>query len=668
MKKVFWYFVFLLRVLFVVWTPFAIVYIIPYFQNLYPFIEKQRLIFYMVLVVISGVFFKYYLGELIWILQVNHKLSNLLKLKSLKSNFNVSQDMLEMPIYSSTNDNLLIDGEVESFYHDHIKSSFHSKQNVVILLNGEFGVGKSSFINLLIEKIQGSQNDYTFLCNEDISIIKISALKFISFSTTDSDDSKLKEFANYISSHFLSSEKKIFSSFFNSLKEANLKFGGVELKLENIFKINVSQSNFSLNKYLLIIEDIDRLNKENLTALIKILYLIHDIPNLVTILPLSKQTINDIDNDNLGIQKFINLTENMPRHYTSLMISKNVINNDLINKYLSDYFYKNQIIASYTDELSQNVLTILVSYFECILAYVLYERNVSYRDIKSLNYEKITSDNSSIYISDLVLNSLSDIFPDILKYEIYKHLLLIKENKGKELIGCYDKLFNSLLSCLNSDQIKKYVFTSYRKYADYFFALLFLNDSSNYSCVFGGKKIYHVFNWIDEERVSLHWFDNQELIKFSVLFFPSITSIEPQKDNFGFSTKIIQSAYMIFVLAVVNSIIKKLSPELLNFIVENGRVVNFFESYVPMSEESLRVYSGLGDRVFKNYPLLLNIGDSINVDINSSLFQIREKCMTFLDGNNKSIEEMDNKIRTILFEVGEIYLSTAIDLGLIEVD
>lgn len=651
----------LCRVLFL-FVPLFITYFDSFIQDNYSLVYSHKLTWGLLVVVLSYLFLRLYIFNAAWLLQVNRKIiywKNTQKFDNLvKQSFCVNMNSIEMPIYTNRFDLLDIFGEVVQFFNNYVEKLFHPRQNSVILLDGEFGIGKSSFINLLNEYIQNSfLSQHRFLCRDDISVIKISALKFISLDKSESDDTKLRDFANYINNQLLSTERKFFSNFLNSLEETSVKLGGIEFKLVNFIQSEKSLDKFSLNKYLLIIEDMDRLGDRDLRILIRILFLIHDMPNIVTILPLSKDMLLKATRDEFNVTlKMINVTTELPKAVMAASLARNIIQHPILKSYISEYFASNSIINAYNPELCNKLEGILIRFLQSIIGVIIYKFDIAYRDIKALDYTSIVQQLKSLkslFVFDSFIDALSHKYSNLEDLKFERHLSWMNEDNNNDLLyECYYKLFEDVLPWLQSAQIEKYNFfeksgkwhsDKLNKYVLYLFTKLLFNDSSKFSRVFGSNRINNIFNWIDEDRVSFEWFKNEDLIKLSILFFPVISSIEPQKQNVGFSIKIIQSLYMVFALSLAKCLFSNMDHKFMNF-RKNGLIIN----YINYNTKSLDSYIGNFPIDFSELPIILKLDDDIEVDLRQSFIDIRSKVITFLDDDKVTVNKIYDRIREIL--------------------
>lgn len=607
------------------------------FNGCYSLFESNKYTLMALLIVVSLILLKYYLNNLQWLLQVNQKIiywkrSNHVN-KELNDQFSTLKHS-EMPIYTENSDMIDIREYVKDYYNNYIQQSFNCMQNFVILLDGEFGVGKSSFINLIIEHINKSLSEYNFLRCENINVVKISALKFISFAERDSDENKLIEFAHHIRSHLLSSERKFFNVFFDSLKETNLKFGILDFKFAGLITKEQSLDKFSSNKYLIVIEDLDRLELIDLKVLIKILFLIHDIPNAVTILPLSSELLKTAIGKESAILKMINRTIELPRLMMNHNLAKNMIE-EHFGEYLRLQCSKYQCIDAY------NLTT---SFFISILSDIFNKNNISYRDIKQLNFVESGNVNfypNSLRITDIIIQKIKEQFTG--KYhaieddKLDNHLaLIIKDVKylGYTILGAnYKHLVKGMfkkdtLSLMLSPK------TEYLCY--YFVCMLYLNENIHPNKIFGNKEEQNIFNWINEPNVNFKWFNDINLVKLSILFLPSILNYGEQGNNF----RIIQSLYLIFILAFAKCFEKY--RELIS-IMYDGKLLLYNEP--PMED----IYLHSGKKInFKDYPIYLNLDHTELIPINKSVDQIKNIAFIGLNKDKDKLSIVEKRVREIL--------------------
>lgn len=211
-------------------------------------------------------------------------------------------DVKEYPLLNSNSDRFNFNAEAALFFYSHICNSFYPHQNKIIVLNGEYGTGKSSFITLLVNIIHQFNYGKFFkiklfrklISNNSIHVIRISAANMVGLHSESPEF--IKKFLVFIGNNLNSDSKKLFNLIALNIKEVTYK--DLTLKLNEFLNYtdNVDTLKqrilFSEQKNLLIIEDLDRLNKSQIDLLLDALWYIKEIPLLITLLPMNKNKIN----------------------------------------------------------------------------------------------------------------------------------------------------------------------------------------------------------------------------------------------------------------------------------------------------------------------------------------------------------------------------------------
>ena len=175
------------------------------------------------------------------------------------------------------------------FYYNYISYNFSPIVNRIIILDGVRGVGKTSFLNLLKNKIHGYEksNCKTFkqyISGGYINLVQLSLMPLIA-STGDVD---LRKVLQYLADNLYGDESlylRRLLSVFNSNNKLNLENIKETLGInDNILQLR-KHIKRSEQKNIIIIEDIDRLDDNKLREAVKFLWFIYELPFTITILP-----------------------------------------------------------------------------------------------------------------------------------------------------------------------------------------------------------------------------------------------------------------------------------------------------------------------------------------------------------------------------------------------
>lgn len=192
-------------------------------------------------------------------------------------------------------------GLVNEFYEICINKRFVAEKNTIIILDSLYRIGKSSFLNLLHNKIKIFNNTWAGVKSGKIKEIKFSATTLLADCDKDNDISILYKFLDAIKQELRGTAnyelfKFIIKGYFKSkfgFEFANLGNNNFQGLLKSVKKHH--------QKIILIIEDLDRVKDNELQHVIKFLWHIKDLPYMVTILPAQAHILCfnlDIDNIN----------------------------------------------------------------------------------------------------------------------------------------------------------------------------------------------------------------------------------------------------------------------------------------------------------------------------------------------------------------------------------
>ena len=175
-------------------------------------------------------------------------------------------------------------------------SAFTGKESFVIGVEGKWGSGKTSFINLILGQLNKDNvvyftfNPWNF--SDESSLLRDFFIKFseaVEKITGKKTGKRMKEYAGKLSEVDLGISYKGFS--FNPLKL--LKFWSPDISLEAIRKeLNGALADIE-KKIVVVIDDIDRLDKKETKLILKLVKLTADFPKTIFILTYDRARVED---------------------------------------------------------------------------------------------------------------------------------------------------------------------------------------------------------------------------------------------------------------------------------------------------------------------------------------------------------------------------------------
>lgn len=267
----------------------------------------------------------------------------------MESNF-----YFEKPIDSIEDDKYGFDKHAVTLAETLLQMPLH--ESYTLTINGEWGSGKTSFINLILKHLEDAielNNEKIIIINFDTSLFQNSN-EMISeyfkqlFSVLDKEKNinKSNEFKKLVKS-FVAYGDKISLSF-ESFSSDNFLVT-IWKKIKSIYNIwfNQAESQLTLQeskiklsetllkskyRFIVIIDDMDRLPKEQVRHIFQLIYSLCKLPNHTFILPFDKKIVSNcinnaygIENGETYIEKIIQREINVPE------ISSQKIKNNLLN-------------------------------------------------------------------------------------------------------------------------------------------------------------------------------------------------------------------------------------------------------------------------------------------------------------------------------------------------
>ncbi len=232
----------------------------------------------------------------------------------------------DWPIESASQDRFGLKNDVDKIVY--IIKELNNSKTWSLAINGSWGAGKTSFINLIKEKIE-EKNDYEVIKFNPRTSKSASHIQEDFFNTLASALSKYDSSFSYNLKAYMESLQLIDES-------------GIVKKVVDFYHIwnkksikkNIEDSFDSLEKRVLVmIDDFDRLTREEILEVLKLIDSNAAFPKLVFITAYDKEQVNNIlkelnkSDDACFIDKFFNLEYSLPMHISSYLM--NTIYRDL---------------------------------------------------------------------------------------------------------------------------------------------------------------------------------------------------------------------------------------------------------------------------------------------------------------------------------------------------
>lgn len=334
--------------------------------------------------------------------------------------------------------------------------SITNQKTMTISINGEWGSGKTSLINLIKIELRNALKSRKGVDNKNIFY---QIIDFAPWNTLD-ENAIINQFFNILSSNF--SEEKIKKSLKSNLYKTIISIGkeipkigcvfkGMDTLLkkysksflngnENLLEIKEKINNKLLKmpgKFIIFIDDIDRLNKKEIKLLIQLIKAVFDFPNVIYILSFDKAIVANALSDEQCVdgtkylEKIIQLSIDVPG------IEENDLFNYLFNKL--DMFLKNASVNDFDSDRWGDVFRGGYSkYFKTL-------RNIN-RYINSINIKQARYLKVIDCLDFFVMESISLFEPNLLQW--------IKANRDLLCKDSIDKSDKSVLDTFRTDTLK----------------------------------------------------------------------------------------------------------------------------------------------------------------------------------------------------------------------
>lgn len=230
----------------------------------------------------------------------------------------------ERPILDKDEDWIGSNELAREFYESYINGKFDNQKNTIIILNAINGMGKSSFINLLKNIIIQENNTFKKALHQ-IEVIQFSVPMLLAECDINNSKDVLSRFLEMLKQELKNTANYDLFKYIVKGYASN-KFG-VDIKnlssqrFENFLDEARGQKQYNL----LIIEDLDQVaSKDELKHIIKFLWHIKALPNMITILPMKAdllwESISDVElsassclNNSIHYHKLIDVEYNFTK-------------------------------------------------------------------------------------------------------------------------------------------------------------------------------------------------------------------------------------------------------------------------------------------------------------------------------------------------------------------
>lgn len=334
------------------------------------------------------------------------------------------EDLLERGTYAETLANAI--------------ASYSKSESLVVGIFGEWGSGKTSIINMIIEKLIGISEE-----NKTSIVIRFSPWNYSSHN--DLINLFFKELLLYIGKSEGQKSEKIIKWILKYMKVLecgvfeNSKVGKLSKairKIYSVFKKNQTLEDTKnnliqeLNKYdrkiIVVIDDIDRLTKTQVQDVFQLVKQIGDLPNIIYFLPMDREAvISALDKKHVGngekyLEKIIQIPFSIPE------LDKESIRNILdtkVQKIMDENPQEKQIIDL---DYKQSI------YYNCISLYVKNLRDVN-RVLNIFKFRYSIFKNEICVEDILALSIMEALDPRLFKW-IYlnKSILCLKDNEHRD--------------------------------------------------------------------------------------------------------------------------------------------------------------------------------------------------------------------------------------------
>lgn len=350
----------------------------------------------------------------------------------------MSSDYFEKPITKIEDDKFGFCKLARNVANAIVRMPIH--ESYTFSINGEWGSGKTSFINLIkyfLNDFRDNHGEKLIIINFDTSLFQNATEMIGEFYkqvlTILKKDKKLKknheikniistisEYASFVCETLepiskINLSTKIGNSIFSFINQKVDKTDSLMKKKETLEKI-LSESDY---RFIVIIDDIDRLQKDQAKQVFQLIYSIGKLPNHFYILPFDKKIVSKAINDVYGLEN--------GNEYLEKIIQKEIevpfISEDKLKELLFSKLQENGLLI---DESENNYIDF--GYRVCLKPFLRTIRDI----FRLCDNFSMTSKLTIDYINQfdlLILTSIKLYFPNLYRYISDNKTRLITKNE-----------------------------------------------------------------------------------------------------------------------------------------------------------------------------------------------------------------------------------------------
>lgn len=403
--------------------------------------------------------------------------------------------------------------------------SYTSDNNCVISINGEWGVGKTSLINMIKENLNSKiKNKLSYANRNNIFSSEFMFYQIIDFTPWNAlnENGIINQFFNVLKANF-NEEKvrqilkscpyKAISSALKSIPKIGKIFKGIDNLLNNycnsflngsenldeIKEIICSKLSKSKWKFILFIDDIDRLNNSEIRLLMQLIKAVCNFPNVIYVLAYDKKIVaNALSDEQLHdsgyeyLEKIIHFSIDVPK-IRETDIQKYLFGN------LNEIISENKIEFD-NDKFSDIYYNFLSKYLKTLRSVNKFVNSICFKIKK---YLKVLD-----FIDFLTVEAISLFEPELLS--------LIYENKNLlcgSLINEKDEIniFKQKVDCVSKNyQLVVFLFPKI--------------DNNKYSIDYNSDKLYGRFYLLENFEFYFNGILNEKYI--SKDYFNSLLTLD----------------------------------------------------------------------------------------------------------------------------------------------
>ena len=234
--------------------------------------------------------------------------------------------------------------------------NYEDKEGLTIGINGEWGAGKTSIIEMIKENLKEDSNyiimdfdPWLFSTRKQLIIDFFKELSILIGEDQREERKKLGEdlmkYADLLDVVSLIPPLSFLKLLKTPAKAAGKALVGKEENLKKVKnRINKSLLNFS-EKILIVIDDIDRLDEKEIKEIFQLIRAVGNFSNVVYLLSYHEKNIKKVYNEEDYLEKIINVPINIPK------ISKRILNKFFLDEIQNMYKEKAKFDNDYWDKI-----------------------------------------------------------------------------------------------------------------------------------------------------------------------------------------------------------------------------------------------------------------------------------------------------------------------------